>query len=175
MFLWGTTVNIYIRSQLISCIQDQWWMQCLMCTASHVRRGVMITPYCANAELSLQFFWRDRSESSVAGDVCGGKGCVTGLVPENPSQPLPPEPAETPPEGHDTQRSLFPPLHQAFHMSQPSLTSPPGWRKKRKRMLYCFSSCFTSPWVTDCCLFLFLFSSLCVVKTSCLALIWLIL
>lgn len=57
-------------------------------------------------------------------DVCGGKGCVTGLVPENPSQPLPPEPAETPLEGHNARRSLS--LHQAFHMSQPSLSSAPG-------------------------------------------------
>ncbi len=54
----------------------------------------MITPYRVKPELStllVQFFGGNRSESSVVEDVCGGKGCVTGLVPENLSQPLPPE------------------------------------------------------------------------------------
>lgn len=63
--------------------------------------------------------------------------------------------AETPPEGHDTRCSLS--LHQAFHMSQPSLTSPPGWRKKRKRTLCSSSSCFTSPQVRTAFLFLVFF------------------
>lgn len=150
-------------------------MQCLMCTLSHVQRCDHHTSLCETwtrrVVLGCFFFRRNWSESSLVEDVCESKGCVTGLVPENPSQPLPSWAAETPPEGHDTRCSLS--LHQAFHMSQPSLTSPPGWRKKRKRMLYCSSSCFTSPWVGS--VFFFFVLSLFVVKTSCLALIWLIL
>lgn len=52
--------------------------------------------------------------------------------------------AETPAERARHSPLAFP-LSQAFHMSQPSLPSPPGWRKKRKPMLYFSSSCSTSP------------------------------
>lgn len=116
------------------------------------------------------FLRRDQSASSVAEDVCEGKGCVTGLVPENLSQPLSSEPAETPAEGHDTRSSLS--LHQAFHMSHPSLSSAPGWRKTRKPELCCFSCSFSTAGVR---LYRWFCYSFCVVETSWLALIWLIL
>lgn len=123
---------------------------CLMCApVKCVARCDDHTILCETWTLVSQWSRRIWSESNVVEDVCREKGCVTGLVPETLSQPLPTfEPAETPQEGHDTHCSLS--LHQAFHMSQPSLTSPPGWRKKRKRMLYCFSLCFTSPRVRLC-------------------------
>lgn len=97
----------------------------------------------------------NQSESSVVEDVCGGKGMRHRISAWEsvPASSL--WAAETPPEGHDTRRPLSP--HQAFHMNQPSLTSPPGWRRKRKHKLYCLSSCSTSPQVGSC----FSFLSLC--------------
>lgn len=132
----------------------QYHERSVSCTITPELRGVMITLYC-EPELSSLFVQSSRRHQweSVAEDVCGGKGCVTGLVPENLSQPLLSWAAETPPEGQDTHYSLY--LHLAFHMSQPSLSSPPGWRKKRKRML-CYSSyCFISPQVRFCLSFFY--------------------
>lgn len=78
------------------------------------RRGVMITLYRVKPTLP---------HMDLLGDVCGVKGCVTGLAPETLSQP-PELPRRLQKLSTGYCCWLFP--RQAFHMSQPSLTSPPG-------------------------------------------------
>lgn len=129
-------------------ISSNHWCRQPMYRLSRECRSVIFTPRRVKPELpSLHLLppWIGWSTSSEAEDACKEKGCVTGLVPENLPQPLLSEPAETSPEGHDTHRSLS--LHQAFHMSQPSLSSAPGWRNTRKRTHSCFSCYFTTVWV----------------------------
>lgn len=76
--------------------------------------GVMITLYRVKPTLP---------HVDLVGDVFGVKGCVTGLAPETLSQP-----AELPRRLQKLSTGarcwLFP--HHAFHMSKPSLPSPPG-------------------------------------------------
>lgn len=155
---------------------------CKMCTLSHVCRGVMsaasrVKNLSPRRPRAVFFQERNRCvRSNVAGDVfCGGEGMRHWISAwESVPASLLLSCWDASKKGHDTRCSLSPST-QAFHMIQPSLTSPPGWRKKRT--LCCFSSWFTSAWVR-LCFFLFLlyyFSLLGVwFKTSWLALIWLI-
>ena len=120
---------------------------------SHVCRGVMIAtsrvkkPRAPSPSSCRLFQERSRcARSSVAGDVfCGGEGMRHWISAwESVPASLLLSCWDASKKGHDTRCSLSPST-QAFHMIQPSLTSPPGWRKKRT--LCCFSSWSTSAWV----------------------------
>lgn len=117
------------------------------CALSNVRRGVMITPYCVKAgPFFSPCLVLEKPKREQSGRRCLWREGMRHWISAWESVPaFSCWAAETPLEGHDTRCSLS--LHQAFHMSRPSLTSSPGWRKKGKHMVYCFSSCFTSPWV----------------------------
>lgn len=163
------TVN-YIRKSMIIHWNQYSWMQCHMCAGvwwwHHIVRNLGSFP--------STFSFSGESKREQAAVRCLQRDGMRHWISAWESVPASSSwAAETPPEGHDIRCSLS--SHQAFHMSQPSLTSPPGWRKKRKRMLYYFCSCFTSPWVGSMFLFAHLVCTRCAVKTSCVALIWLIL
>ncbi|KAM7370675.1 hypothetical protein PAMP_010202 [Pampus punctatissimus] len=80
-------------------------------------------------ECVIELNRRNQSESSVVEDVFGGKGCVTGLVPENLSQPLPYELLRRLQKG--TTLLAFPPPSLPHEPAKPYL---PTRMKKEKKM-----------------------------------------
>lgn len=110
---------------------------CKMCTLSHVCRGVM----SATSRVKNLSSRRPRAvfsgrEIVVRGAVwqemsfAEGKGCVTGLVPENLSQPPSSWAAETPPRRGTTLAARFPPPHKPSTWSSQAL--PPHQDEERK-------------------------------------------
>ncbi|TMS22108.1 Cadherin-related family member 1 [Larimichthys crocea] len=77
-------------------------------------------------------------------DVCGGKGCVTGLVPENLSQPLPPELLRRLQKGTTLTACYPPPPSLPHEPAKPYLPTRMKKEKKTHALLFLLLLHFTS-------------------------------
>lgn len=137
-----------------------------LCVHYSMCRCVKITPRCVNKLISLPlsfvfFFFQKRwkwKQPARREETWGREGMRHWIRGWGSAPASFFWVTETLPRG--STNTTFLTLHQAFHMSQPRLSSSPGWRKRRKHMLYCFFSCSTSAWVGLVFLFVFVVKTL---------------
>lgn len=103
-------------------------------------------------------------------DVCGGKGCVTGLVPENLSQPLPPELLRRLQKGTTLTACYPPPPSLPHEPAKPYLPTRMKKEKKTHALLFLLLLHFTSG-KSLLLLFLFFFVVVLCVRLRLLALL----